>query len=203
MKSRFLYLSLVIMLLLAGCGEVPAPPGPGQSGTAPPYPQPPTAAGNPSPVPGRTLILGPTPIRCVDISVPIHADICTPTPSSAERDAVAALGLPGTIEFELQRAIYLSRQQGIPWRPAAIEVYYDPGMLTLTETVTLVQQYGIKVIHQSERYHGISGEAPLDVVSGLAAEPGIVSVGLVGIGYIDRPPCPTPGGPTPAPCIRP
>ena len=108
-----------------------------------------------------------------------------------------AQGLPENIEFQLQRAIYLSRKQGIPSRPAAVVVRYDPSLLTLAAAVALAKQHGVEVQFQSERYSDLNGVAPLDVLPGLAAEQGITSIELEAAG--PGPPCSTPGGPTSIP----
>jgi hypothetical protein len=106
------------------------------------------------------------------------------------------------MEFNLRRAVYLAQQQGIPWRPAAIIIRYDPSVLTITETVALAQRHGAEVRDQPAWSHVVSAYMPLDRVPPLAGEAGITSVGLAS-GIILVPnnvsPCLTPGGPTPVP----
>ncbi len=201
MKTRFPVLFLLTLLLvLAACGEIPV--GPGQVGTTPAYPPPETPADLLPPTPGRTLDYGPTPLYVVDISQPIYNTECTPTPGDAEQAAVEALGLPLTMEFSLRRAVYLAQQQGIPWRPAAVIIRYDPAVLTMTETVGLAQRHGVEVRDQYTWTHSVDGYVPLDKVAQLAVEGGITSVELGSRMYFTldgRPPCMTPGGPTPVP----
>jgi hypothetical protein len=47
----------------------------------------------------------------VYVDVPLRDARCIPTPSQPESAAVLALGLPATIDFNLQWIIYLSAQQ--------------------------------------------------------------------------------------------
>lgn len=199
MKTRIPYLCLLI-LLLAACGEIPMAPG--QARTPFAYPPPETSSGLLPPTPGRTLDYDPTPVYSVDISQPIYDTECTPTPGDAERAAVEALGLPQTMEFSLRRAVYMAQQQGIPWRPAAIIIRYDPAVLTITATVGLAQRHGVEVETQSAFFHTVRGYMPLDRVAQLAVEVGIMSVELSSLVYLNpvgRSPCLTPGGPTPVP----
>lgn len=196
MKTRFSHLYLLVLLLaLAACGEVPT----SREGAVA-YPLPPTTqtAGVSTPVV--------TPVRdthppMVIVDIPIFSSRCTPTPGESERAAVVAQDLPTNIDFELQRAIYLSRQQGIPGRPARVIIRYDPGVLTLAAAAALAQQHGVQVQYQSERNTDLNGVAPLDILPGLAAERGVTDIRLEGEGP-GSPPCSTPGGPTPIPVTR-
>jgi hypothetical protein len=122
-----------------------------------------------------------------------------PTPSEAERAAVLAQSLPTNIDFELQRAIYLWRQQGFPSRPAEVLVQFDPDLLTITAAVALAEQHGVEVGFQYERRSFFDGIVALDAVPALAVERGITKVGLQALVPVDSFPCPTPSGRTPVP----
>ena len=193
MKTRLSCLCLLALLLaLAACGQIPTP-GAGA------YPLPQTPLAGLSPMPGGTQSSAEwIPVVCVDR--PMRQSYCAPTPSQSERAAVQAQGLPTTIAFELQRAIYLWGQQGVPGRLAEVSIRFNSSILTITQAVTLAEQHGVKVYRQSERYSDLQGIVPLGDVPALAGEQGITTVELVDRIYADPPPpCPTRGGPTPVP----
>jgi hypothetical protein len=84
----------------------------------------------------------------------------------------------------------MAREQDIPSRPAHVSIRYRPTILPLTETVALLEEYGLTVTGSFPEYHSIYAVAPLDVVPRLAAEPVIEQMNLQGLGYFDDPPCP-------------
>lgn len=193
MKTRLACLSLLALLLpLAACGEIPTPGGA--------YPPPTNEAAGTDP-PDQAATLSPRtrlyPVQCVD--QPLDIAYCLPTPSEPEQAAVQALGLPTTIDFTLQWAIYRMQQQGTPNQMTRVTLLFDPTILSFTATVFLAGQHGMKVEFVFEDSNYISGIMALDAVPQLAAERGITNVSLKPAIYLDPPVCPTPGGPTPRP----
>jgi hypothetical protein len=142
MKTRFLSLGLLLLLLalpLAACGEIPTPGG------AYPPPQTPLAGASPAPDGTRPPLLDG---RAVCVDRPLYKGPCTPTPDASERMAVQYLDLPATIDFDVQRAIYTAQQQGTPGQLAAVYIHFDPGILTITATAALARQHGMQVEYQ-------------------------------------------------------
>ncbi len=175
----FVPLALLVLVMVA-CGQTPTDP-----------------QASLSPSPRRITGEG---VPVIRVEQPVELGPCTPTATDEETSAVLALGLPANIDFPLQRAIYIARQQGLVGKLARVYIEYDPGTLSLSDTVTLVEQYGFTVQNQYERGHAIDGLVSLDILPQLAPNPGLVMIHINGSAgaWADRA-CPPPGAPTAIP----